>query len=564
MTRTLLILTIAAATTFVGQAAAQDSVERRATGLPEKLAPRPDPDSRKPLEAVQVEHQVKPAFIINPLVHKLVARRGQSLTFEFEIESNAKPTKLAIYPVAMRQLERGSIMPDPDAAAPEVIKLVTAPTVSLQVGESHIIRCQMKIPTGNAPFLSYGVLVRELPLDDDDTKNSNEQPRLGIRFLTQYLLRADIQIVGARGESVAELEIPNARMAPRDGNAVMLGYINNPTDTPMELEVRSHLISKHSGSRVTSMLWMPVRSTRLPPDKYRIRILGETRLRLEGELTEPVFPGEYDLELELLYRNRIYKKERFPILIRSGDFPAQDATIVRVTRDIAIEPPAVELSLRRGGNRIQSITVVNGSKQRVVAELTPQPLIGELHNWIDFRPSEIQLEPGRKRKVLVILGSKRNFEQHSYALARVSVRPEIGKAIGTQDIPIALLTKNPSGAKVEAGKLNWKVTPTTAGFEVPLKNTGARHLNLDATLTLRDQFGRGFVVEDGYGRWVLPKGEDKLWFAFPQIPPPGTYSVTAQISQGENAPPVELKQTIELRTALEERVSRQPEATRSN
>jgi hypothetical protein len=64
------------------------------------------------------------------------------------------------------------------------------------------------------------------------------------------------------------------------------------------------------------------------------------------------------------------------------------------------------------------------------------------------------------------------------------------------------------------------------------------------------------VVEDGYGRWVLPGQQDRLWFRFPQLPPPGTYEVRAEISQGEQQAPLELQQTIQLKSPLEERVSR--------
>lgn len=562
MTCRPLVLFILFAAMLPSLSNAQELLERRAADLQETRAPERPP--RQNLEAVTLERQVKPAFIINPLVHRLAARRGQLLDFEFKIEANARPTRLEIYPVSMVQQEHGAIMPDPAAAAPDVIQLLSNPTASLQVGESHTIRCRMRIPPGNAPFLSYGVLVRELPAEPTRNNDASDKPRLGIKFLTQYLLRADIQVIGAQGESVAELEIENGRMASRDGNAAMLAYINNPTDTPMEFEVRSHLVSMESGRRVSSQLWMPVRATQPEPDRYRVRILGKTRLRLEGTLTESVFPGTYQLELELLYRRRIYRKASFPVLIRTGDFPAQDATIVRVTRDIAIEPPHVELSLRKGGSRIQSITVVNGSKQKVVARITPQPLEGELHNWISFRPDELELEPGQKRKVLVVLGSKRNFEEHTYAMARVSVSPEIGEAIGTQNIPIALLTRSESTPEVTAGTLNWRGTQTTAGFEVPVRNTGRQHLKLQGSLTLRDEFGRGFAVEDGYGRWVLPNSEDKLWFAFPQIPPPGTYNVRAAIEQGEGREPVVLEQTIQLKTELEERVSRRLEGSAQN
>ena len=539
---------------------AQDLPERRAAGLPKVTAPEPPGQD---LEAIKIQQQVKPAFIIKPLVHRLTARRGQSLLFEFEIEANARPTRLEISPVAMSQQETGVIMPDPAAAPPDVIQMLTKPNVLLQVGESHTIKCQMRIPPGNAPFLSYGVLVKELPADDEPLNDDVTKPRVGIKFLTQYLLRTDIQVLGVRGDTVRQLQIQDGKLANRNGNAAILAYIDNPTDTSMEYEVRSPLVSRETGKRFTSKLWMPVRESQPEPDRFRGRILAKTRLRMEGALSESVFPGDYDLQLELMYQNRVYKKASFPVRIQSGDFPAQDATIVRVTRDISIVPPHVELSLRKGGNRLQSITIENGSQQKVVAKLTPQPLIGELSDWVEFRPDTLELQPGQKRKVLVTLGRKRDFEEHTYAFANVTVSPEVGEAIGSQNIPIALLTNSESLPEVVAKELKWRVTSTTAGFEVPIVNQGQRHLELAGKLTLRDQFGRGFVVEDGYGKWVLPGHNSRLWFAFPQIPPPGTYTVEAEIEQGVGIAPVELNHTIQLRSALEERVSTNPEKTQN-
>lgn len=528
---------------------------RPGSGLQERRAPAELPTQA--LDAVRVQRQVKPAFIINPLVHRLTARRGQLLTYEFEIESNARPTRLEISPVAMLQQEHGVIMPDPDAVPPGAVEMLTPANVSLQVGESHRIRCRLRVPPLNAPFLSFGVLVKELPPEPDRNNKGADSPQVGIRFLTQYLLRADVRVLGVPGDTVRSLEIDAGRLVSRDGNAVIQAYVNNPTDTSMEFQMKATLVSAETGRRYPTKLWMPVRASQPEPDRYRVRILGQTRLRLEGGLPEPVFPGDYDLELELVYQNRVYRKASFRMTIQSGDFPAQDATIVRVTRDIALEPPHVELSLRKGGSRLQSFTIVNGSQQKIVAAIRPRAFQGELSNWLAFKPEVVELQPGRKRKVLVMLGNKRDFTEHSYALAEVTVRPEIGEAIGTQQIPIALLANSDSTEVVQsAPNLEWKINAAEAGFELPIRNTGRRHLELQGRLSLRDQFGRGFVVEDGYGRWVLPGQQDRLWFRFPQLPPPGTYEVRAEISQGEQQAPLELQQTIQLKSPLEERVSR--------
>ncbi|MCA9085612.1 MAG: hypothetical protein KDA81_16240, partial [Planctomycetaceae bacterium] len=342
-----------------------------ASGQQQQLIPKASPANPTELQAVRVQEQMKPAFLIQPLVHRLAARRGQLLRFEFEIESNARPTRLVIRPVAMSQQEHGVIMPDPEAAEPNVIQVLSASEVSLAKGEKHVIQCQMRIPPGNSPFLSYGVLVTELPRQDLGEAKDPNQPRVGIRFMTQYLLRADVEVLGVRGDSVSQLELQAGTLTERDGNAIINVFIRNPTDTPMEFQMRTELIARETGRRIRSPLWVPVRSNQLPPDRYNTRILAETRLRMEGTLSEPVFSGDYDLKVEVVHQNAVVKEETFPVTIHSGDFPAQDATVVRVARDISIEPPHVELSLRKGGNRLQALTIRNGSQQNVVANIKP-------------------------------------------------------------------------------------------------------------------------------------------------------------------------------------------------
>ncbi|MCA9086806.1 MAG: hypothetical protein KDA81_22265, partial [Planctomycetaceae bacterium] len=228
---------------------------------------------------------------------------------------------------------------------------------------------------------------------------------------------------------------------------------------------------------------------------------------------------------------------------------------VRVARDISIEPPHVELSLRKGGNRLQALTIRNGSQQNVVANIKPIPLHGNLHELVSFRPDSIDLKAGQTRKVLVMLSGRPDVEQHSYAYARIEVLPEIGHSIGTQDIPVALLTNSEALPEIAPTELGWFTDRGRSGFRIPVKNLGYRHLELQGRLTLRDQFGRGIVLEDGFGRWVLPGQEDQLLFGFRESPPPGTYNVHVEIQRTQDLDPFVLEQTIELRDTTEEKVS---------
>lgn len=545
---TLFVFNITVIPTGFDTLNAQDTIEVR--------PPVQARDRQAELQAVRVQQQVKPAFLIQPLVHRLQARRGQLVRFEFEIESNDRPSRLEIRPVAMTQQENGVIMPDESAAAPDLIRLISLPSIDLSTADRHVITAQMRIPAVNAPFLSYGILVREIPLEDSSAPTDNQASRVGVRFVTQYLLRVDVDVLGVRGDSVAALQFSEGRLVPEKGLSLARIFVENPTDTAMEFGLDCQLVSE-SGTAVGKSfgLVVPVRSGQDPPDRFHCRILPGARLRVEEFVPHPIFSGRYTLDAKLTHQGRLIRRMSFPIEIQDGEFPAQDAAIVRVARDITVEPAHVELSLRKGGQRISSLSIRNDSLQTVTVDTKTVELQGTLSESLVLRPSSFQLEPGRTRKLLVSLGADRDYTEHSYAFAEVTVRPEVGESIGSHRIPIALLTNSESVPSLTAGQLRWDSSPDIAGFSVPITNSGVRHVALNAQLMLTDAFGRGMAVDAGFGKWLLPNSSDQLFFAFRQNPPPGTYQVKVRIDQGEGQPPMELSQTIQLSTQLQERVS---------
>lgn len=504
------------------------------------------------LGSLRADKPFKPTFLIKPLVHQLTSSRGKLVEFEFEITSNLESTNLEIAPVGMIQQENGVILPDVDAALTDRVQLLTPSRVDLRKGESHTAKCRLRVPAANTPFLMYGLLVKQLPPEIDASK-AGDKPQVGIRFMTQYLLRADIVVKGVRGDTVKLLEMESGELVARNGNAVVTVYVENPSGTSMEFQMRTELVSRETKKSYKSKLYIPVRVNQAGAERYDARILKKTRLRMEGELPQAVFPGDYDMKVDLLYKGRVYKRAEFPVTIQSGDFPAQDATIVQVAKDIGVTPSQIQLSLRRGGSRLESITIENSSQQRVIASLKAKPLAGELCNWLNFRPETLELAPGQKRKVLITLGSKRDFPEHSYAYASIEVRPEVGRAIGTQDIPVCLLTDSESAPELKPSGLQWQ--PSPSGFLVPIENVGRQHVPLQARFTMKDEFGRGFVVNGGYGRWLLPGKADQLWFPFVQVPPPGNYNVTIHVDQGGGRSPMEMKQDIKIQAAKSNRVS---------
>lgn len=537
---TLLLLTcLTLSTTF-----AQDSAE--------ELTSKERIEKQLDLKAVQIQQQVKPAFLIQPLVHRLEGRKGQLLKFEFLIEAHDRASRLEIRPVAMMQQENGVIMPEEKAPAPDLIRLISAASVDLTAAEEHKIIAELRIPVTTAPFLSYGILVREIPLENQKADGPDNEARVGIRFVTQYLLRVDIDVIGVKGDSVSELKFPDATLVSQEGRCLARVFVENPTDTAMEFSLNCQLIKENTQAVGRKFgLVVPVRAAQAAPERYKVRILPKARLRLEEYLPHPVFAGNYTLVAEVSNQGRFIRKMDYEVAIRDGDFPAQDARIVRVAEDVTIEPTQIELSLRKGGRRMESIAVRNGSLQKITVQLNPEQLQGDFFKSLQLRPDRFELEPGQSRKVVVTMAADRDESEHGYAYATLTVSPEIGEAIGTHKIPIALLTNSESKARLVPGSPQWVISNDRSGFTVPVQNDSLRHVALFGRLSLTDEFGRGFVVESGFGRWLLPGQSDELFFGFREPPPPGTYELQVLLNQNEGEPPLQMTQKIRLQSPLE-------------
>jgi hypothetical protein len=540
--------------TIMGLASSASAVGQ---DLTEVITP-PDEKGKNNLQEVQVQRSVKPAFLIEPLVQRLQGRKGQLIKFEFKIEANERRSRLDIRPVAMTQQETGVIMPDDKAPAPDVLRITSASSVDLTVGGEHIIQGEMRIPITDAPFLSYGILAREMPIDGENNEDV-DGARVGVRFVTQYLLRVDVDVLGNRGDSLSELKLTDGALVPKEGRCLGRVFIENPTDTAMEFAVDCQLMRTDSQSVGKKFgLVVPVRSSQSGPERYKARLLAKCKIRMEELLPHPIFPGSYTLTATLSHQGKLIHKLEFPVQCRDGDFPAQDARVVRVAQDITVEPANVELSIRKGGRRFESIAVQNSSLQKVKIQLTTEKLQGDLDASLRLKPSEFELPAGQTRKVSVSMDAVRTHTEHAYASIVLTASPEIGEAIGSQRIPVALLTNSESLAQLVPSEPQWSSSNDHAGFKMTVRNDGLRHVALQGRLTLADEFGRGLATDAGYGQWLLPGQTSEMFFGFAEPPPAGNYAIEVILNQSEGQSPLVLQKSIRLQNPLEEPVPPNP------
>ncbi|MEO8495925.1 MAG: hypothetical protein ABI614_12695 [Planctomycetota bacterium] len=514
-------------------------------------------------QQLELRPDVKPTFQVTPMVQRFEAARGKLVPFEFAIESIDRITTVNVQPVALRQDPNGTIMPDTDSPAPNNVELLSAPQMVLADNDSKTIRCQVRVPSTKANFHTFGILVTDLGrIVDRAPINAGDQAerRVGIRFVTRYLLRCDITVTGARGEDASQIVIESAELFEEGGYAKARVWITNPSDSPLEFQTRCRML--RDGSRIgksTFNVVMPNRSSMEPPDRFDIRILPGARLRLEELIPEAVFPGDHQLEIEIVSNRRTRKKAVFPLTIDVGDFPAQDASVVQAARDVTVSPAQVELSLRRAGKRMVPIEIENLSQQEVRIEITPAEGAERLAEWLVLRPTETTIKAGSQRKILVMMNTKEDFAMNQYVQLNVEVKSAAGESVGSFTVPVALLARTEEKPEVQVQPIQWDGASDPPAFVVPISNSGNMHLPLHAKLTMTDAFGRNVEMEAGFGKWLLPGAASELRFRTKFAPPPGEYRCKLVIDRGAEDEKLQLESALQFGASSEPTLA--PEAS---
>ena len=501
-------------------------------------------------ERVRIHRPVEYPFRVDPMVHRLEARRGQTLPVTFQIIGKDKPTTVIVKKVALRQQENGVILPDEDAEPPEFLQIDNEGQYDINPNETVEIRGEVKLPSSSqSNFHTYGLLIKDIgqqlsargPAGDDES-------RVGINFVTQYLCRTDIQVQGVRGENLAELRFESAELVESEGLPMARVWVTNPTDSPLEFQTRCQLTNETVHARRPHFsLVMPVRSKLKGDDRHSIRILPGATLRLEDLVPYPLFPGDYELTAEILNRSRPVAEAGFQVAVDHQQFPALAATVAQVTDRVTAVPAQVELSLRSGGSRFSPVTFTNNSTEEVEVDLSPASTGEGSADWLGTRPSRLRLKPGQERKALVVLGANRDIDSHRFAAVIATARTLDGELLGEHTLPVALVGRDESGPILGVSTIEYDPDADHPAFFVKVENTGSLHLPLKGQLQLAAEQGQPMRATGGHGKWLMPGATDRIRFGLPGSPEPGLYELRLRIESADPETPFTFQQVLELK-----------------
>ncbi len=506
------------------------------------------------------QEQIRPAFRAEPIVHRMEARRGQSIPFEFTLYSSGRPTRLLIKPIAITQRENGVISSDETVPAPDAIRIEGAEIIDMGSGDDHVIKGRVRVPITQSTFHSFGILVRDLGLETDTPKPAaGGELRFGIRYVTQYLLRCDIKVKGVRSEKIGDLVVESVNIEEDQGLAKLQAFITNPTDSPMSFRIRSQIRSVDSGTpNPPFFLAMPVRLHLSPPEKHEIRILAKTRLRLEEFVPHPLSSGDLEVEFMTFDGRRVGGVSTLTTNVDLLDFPAQNRNRIAISDGVTAEPAHVELSLQRGGKRISPLKFTNNSDQSVTLDFSAMDQNGNQSRFVGIRPNQLHLRPGSNRNALLMLTATSDLKENEYSQLKVTATRN-GETLDSQQfVKIGIISRSEAQPQLSFGDMVWDNSGKTPALVLPVSNSGGKHLPLKATLTVSNVDGASVDLPAGYGRWLLPGQKDKFRFRFKDIPPPGQYNIHLVIDMGLGRTPIETTNSIEFTASTDEKPEEKP------
>lgn len=488
-------------------------------------------------ERVSLTRSVQPSFRIEPVVQRFRARRGEILPFRFEIQSTGKSMTLDVKAVALRQEDTGVIMHDHHSLPASGVTFTSPTRFDLAAGETLAVTGNVTVPLTKTNFLSFGILVRDSgQLSDEattpDDNDQTNQTQASVRFVTQYVLRVDVETGSQDTGEMSSLHFESASLIANAGMPWMRAYLVNPTNYALECQVRGRLNDASGRESDEAKLFMPCRAALLDDEKFLVRIMPNSRLRLESPLDGIVQNGDYELSLRVSNGRRVMVHSTFRGHVESSQFGAMATKVASIRNGVSLQPAQLELGRIKDTPRMSTLVLENRTDANQTLSLTPRNHEGQPLRYVLLSSDEFTLRPGRTKTVRAVLRGRASLPW-DWGFVTVDCRSETGE-IDTYQLPLSLIHQERPETKVTAGELQWAQLDRGNAFTMMVTNSGNGFTPVDGELQLAAQQGHPFKLADGFGRWLPPGETAELKFMVPPSIQPGPHQINLRVrARGE-------------------------------
>lgn len=495
---------------------------------------------------VSIEQRVEQAFRIEPVVQRFKGRRGEVIPFSFTVTSTGKTMQIDVSPIQLRQEESGIILHDEHSPPMEGVKFTTPTRFTLNAGETVELKGKVTIPLAKTNYLSFGLLVRDEGMVDEPTDADavGGQTRAAIRYVTQYVLRVDVETGLTNLSSIEQMEIEDAQVVSHEGMPYIRAYVKNPSNFALECRVRAELSHRDSADASKSRsadpvaLFMPSRANLDDDEKYLVRMMPNARLRLEAPLETSLIDGQYDLNLMVSNGRRTMLERTFPQTLLVNSFRALDTRIANLGPGVTLEPAQIELGRVEGTQRMVTLEVKNNSDDDQLIHLVPRDHLGDPMSRLMLSSTKFELDAGRSKTIRALLRgvSKESSQWGTLDIIRRNLKSPNDVRSATS-LPLELVHQQRPQLTVAAGPLQWANLTDGNAFVIEVANEGEGYAPIQGELLLgRDDGSRPHRLLDGFGRWLAPGQKRELQFHLPAEIDAGRYQIRLTVRSRDNLP----------------------------
>jgi hypothetical protein len=496
---------------------------------------------------VTLSQTVEPSFQIEPIVHRFEARRGTTIPFQFEIKSTGKAMNVTVMPVKLRQEVTGIILHDDMGIAPDELKFTSPTEFELAPGEAIHLTGEVTVPLAQSNYLSYGVLVRDNGYVADRTPDPTDPSRItaGVRFVTQYVLRIDIETGVKDVSEMNKLVFEHGNVVREAGMPIAKTFLVNPTDYAFECNVRGTIESDTTSRPKPFRMTLPSRVNLVDDEKYLVRIMPRSRVQVLAPVDDMLFPGKQSLRLEVTNGRRGLVDQTFAVNVGQGDFPALEVQQAYLDAEMSVHPAQIEVGSIAGASRSANLQFTNNSVSAKSIVATLVDLDGKPIDDVKLSSDAFDVRPGRTKTIRLSVPSSTHSDAMKYGELVLRVESENGAA-SEKAIPIAMMYGTPPTPDVVVGELLSVEKNGFTSFALTVENSGVGFVPVHADLEIADGSGRVMELADGFGKWLRPGEQRELVFAPTVSLPKGRYQVVLNLRTTDDQAPVTKTLIIEL------------------
>ncbi len=288
---------------------------------------------------------------------------------------------------------------------------------------------------------------------------------------------------------------------------------------------------------------------RFPIGGGRGIILPENTVALRSVLTRGLRPGDYTAKAMIDYGGRRPAVSEISFTITESDIQAQEASAEPLAHftvdpeeiDVIVRPGALSNTIleitNRGSEPIQVDSRIVPLAFSLAGEILPEEERGAAPDWITLNPASFTVDPGRSRRVRLMVRPPRDAVGGHYADLILTSKGEAGTTETGASILVFAGDEIKKSGTVEVASV-WQEGDSIY-CDVLFTNTGNYHVSVGLDFVLR-RVHEGYIDEET-GR-VVPRSTEAL--ASLTLPPgvnpvlPGTqrafsFQIPAALERGE-------------------------------